>query len=524
MSAKNIDLRRRNGKVSANASEHQHSESNTAGAQLLHNSNELCSPIEQPQKRKGSVAGFPRTDVRYWRKHVSKAERGDGYVSPLYSAQIAYDDGKVKRRVRFPLETANLDAAASKAQSVYLSLVTNGWDATLERFKPKAFKPIRAATVGDLIEAVRDHAGIRPATLNGYAIALRLIVSQIEGIGDQPALDENGNPRKDRRGKPVLLSRFDHRTGGRDAWARKVDAVTLDSLTADRIQKWKLDYLKAVGNAPDARRRAINSVNSNLRNARALFSAKALQHAKSNLLLPDPLPFNGIKLESPPTTRYISRIDAREILGDAKVALDPTIKMASGPSLRVCGRFAALSRQADRLSPEQFKIIVLCLLCGLRKREADTLLWRQVDFKKGVLKIETTEYFQPKTEDSHAAIDLDEDLVALMRGWKTGATGEFVIESRNSPRYDIHRANYRCQRDFEAVNRWLKGKGVTAQKPVHELRKELGAILASEQGIFAAKTVLRHSDIRLTSRYYADKKVPIYSGLGEVLRKEKTQR
>jgi hypothetical protein len=67
------------------------------------------------------------------------------------------------------------------------------------------------------------------------------------------------------------------------------------------------------------------------------------------------------------------------------------------------------------------------------------------------------------------------------------------------------------------VNRWLKSKGVTAQKPVHELRKELGAVLASEQGIYAAKTMLRHSDIRLTSKYYADKKPPIYSGLGGAL-------
>jgi integrase len=516
MSATKSILRRENGTASPFLSEQDGSGSNLPTAQLMHNSGQLCSadkPTLLP-KRSGSVA---RTDVRYWRKHVSKPERGDGYVSPMYSVQIAHDDGIISKRVRFPLETPNLDAAASRAQNIYLSLLANGWEATLQKFKPKAAKPVRTATVGDLIDAVRDHAGIRPITLNGYAIALRLIVSQIRSIGEQPALDANGEPIKDRKGRPVLLSRFDYKTGGRQAWVSKVDAVTLDTLTPDRIQKWKLDYIKAAGNAPDARRRAVNSVNANLRNARALFSEKALAHVKAKLLLPDPLPFFGIKLESPPTTRYISRIDAREILADAGAALDPTLKSQPVSPLRLKGRFTAPATDLGKLSPEQFKIIVLCLLCGLRKREADTLLWRQIDFKKGVLKIETTEYFQPKTEDSHAAIDLDAELLSLMQGWKAGAKGEFVIESPNLPRYHTHRANYRCQRDFQTVNHWLKSKGITAQKPVHELRKELGAVLASEQGIFAAKTVLRHSDIRLTSRFYADKKVPIYSGLGSVL-------
>lgn len=495
--------------------EQAESEWNTKNAQQMHNINaSIISDEPCVTNKKGRT--FARTDVRYWRKKVTKAKfkrAGVDYESPNYSTQIAFRG----RRERFTLATPNIDSAASKAQSIYLSLMSNGWEATLERFKPQSFKPLKVATVGELIEAVRDNAGIRPATLNGYAIALRLIVSQLECIGDQPALDKNGNVIKDRRGKPVLLSRFDYRAGGRNAWASKVDAVKIDTLTSERVQQWKLDYLKGAGDTPDARRRAINSVNSNLRNARALFSNKAMEHVKNKLLLPDPLPFSGIKLESPPMTRYISCIDAREILADAAAALESQHHERTPSNIRVNGKLAATAPTTSKLSREQFKIIVLCLMCGLRKREADTLLWRQVDFKKGVMRIETTEYFQPKTEDSHAGIDLDCELLALMCGWKESATGAFVIESANPPRYNTHRANYRCERDFRAVNYWLKSKGVLAQKPVHELRKELGAVLASEQGIFAAKTMLRHSDIRLTSRYYTDKKMPIYSGIGSVL-------
>jgi integrase len=514
------DLPKRKGAEGPNRTEQDRSVLSQATAQQLHNSFPGVSPDDSPAVRKGN-GGVPRTDVRYWKKRVSKPtlDRGaKGYTSPFYSVQIAYDDGKVNKRVRFPLETANVETAASKAQSIYLSLVANGWDATLEKFKPQSFKPMRAATVGELIEGVRDHAGIRPATLNGYAIALRLIVSQLESIGDQPALDENGTPRKDRKGEPVLMSRYDYRTGGRDAWARKVDAVTLDTLTPDRIQKWTLGYIAAAGNAPDARRRAINSVNSNLRNARALFSRKAIKFVKDKLLLPDPLPFADMELKQRPPTKYISRIDAREILAAAKDALDPTIEPARHVPVVVKGRFVSTDPQpADKLSLEQFKILVLCLLCGLRRREADTLLWRQVDFKKGVLSIETTEYFQPKSEDSTAEIDLDDELLALLRGWKARAKGEFVIESPNLPRYDVSRANYRCERDFAVLNRWLKSQGVKAQKPIHEMRKELGAVLASEQGIFAAQRVLRHADVRTTTNYYADKKKRITSGLGSAL-------
>jgi hypothetical protein len=38
------------------------------------------------------------------------------------------------------------------------------------------------------------------------------------------------------------------------------------------------------------------------------------------------------------------------------------------------------------------------------------------------------------------------------------------------------------------------------------MRKEIGSIIASENGIFEASRYLRHSDIRITSAIYADKK------------------
>jgi hypothetical protein len=84
-------------------------------------------------------------------------------------------------------------------------------------------------------------------------------------------------------------------------------------------------------------------------------------------------------------------------------------------------------------------------------------------------------------------------------------------------RHDASRLNYRCEPHFEALYDWLRNQGVTARKPLHELRKELGAILASEQGIFAAQSVLRHAQIFTTAAYYTDKKCRITAGLGSLL-------
>ncbi|MFN0129622.1 MAG: hypothetical protein ACKV19_23395 [Verrucomicrobiales bacterium] len=49
------------------------------------------------------------------------------------------------------------------------------------------------------------------------------------------------------------------------------------------------------------------------------------------------------------------------------------------------------------------------------------------------------------------------------------------------------------------------------------MRKELGALLASNHGIFAAQRVRRHAQIATTAAYYTDKKKRITAGLGGLL-------
>jgi integrase len=430
--------------------------------------------------KKSGSSGAAKTAAAYWMGKVKKPA-GSG----LYGVQIAYHG----TRHRFPLETANQTAAAEKARNIYLSLVANGVEATMATIKPKTVKAARIATIGEWVEKVRATTDLRPDTLKNYAKSLRQIASGISDIGDQPALDENGTPRRDKKRHPIILSRFDYKTGGCEAWLAKVNALPLSVLSAVAVQKWKLDYIARAGSAPDASRRAQNSARSLMRCARCLFSETAREFASKELTLPDPLPFNGVKLPKEGNTNYKSRIDAGTLITAARA----------------------------ELTGELFKIFTLGLLCGLRKREIDLLTWNQVDFGKGVVRIEATEYFLFKSEDSAGEVDLDPETIALLRGWKATATGPFVIESTKPFRHNAHRSWCRCSRHFKPLYVWLKKQGITAQKPLHELRKELGAVLASTQGIYAAQLTLRHARISTTASYYTDKKRRITADLGALL-------
>ena len=64
---------------------------------------------------------------------------------------------------------------------------------------------------------------------------------------------------------------------------------------------------------------------------------------------------------------------------------------------------------------------------------------------------------------------------------------------------------------------WLRKNGVPDLRPIHTMRKEIGSIIASRDGIFKASRYLRHSDIGITSKLYADVKTPVSAGLGVLL-------
>ena len=117
------------------------------------------------------------------------------------------------QRELFPLRTANKSSAASKTAVIFRDVVALGWEPAIAKHKPTTEKRDRMATVGDLLSEIRATAGFRLSTYTVYSQSLRQIVSEIAGIGDQPALGENGEPKCDGKKRIIYLPRHGPKGG-----------------------------------------------------------------------------------------------------------------------------------------------------------------------------------------------------------------------------------------------------------------------------------------------------------------------
>lgn len=191
-------------------------------------------------------------------------------------------------------------------------------------------------------------------------------------------------------------------------------------------------------------------------------------------------PFAGVKLKDPGPQRYHSEINPEWLLACA------------GSELR-------------EQKPQLYLALFLCLWAGLRRKEADLLMWAQVNLEQRQIHVRRTAYFEPKTEESQRTVDLAPDAVEILRSFKHGNDSEFLLAGaapNPSATYDY----YRCDCTWRELNAWLRAKGVRQQKAIHSLRKESGSLIASTFGIEAARLHLGHRDIRTTSSHYVEKR------------------
>ena len=401
----------------------------------------------------------------YWKgRLVLRTYRnGDGQEveMPEWHVRIA----EVGRRGWFNLDTANQAVAAIKARDIYISLVSVGWEATLVKFKPSPTTKAYVCTVGEFLADVKARSHLKPMTVRRYAVKLRKMVADLAKL-------EAGVKGK------AKMAKYDYVNGGRKAWLAKVDSQSLNFLTPETINTWRNAYVAKAGTNPVERKSAERSAASYMRCVRALFTAEVVGVLKVKLPI---YPFAGVKLKDPGAQRYHSEINPELLLACAEREL------------------------RDKNKPQQYLALMLCLWAGLRRREADLLLWDQVDLKQGQINVRRTEYFEPKTEESQRTIDLANEAVTVLKSLKQGSTGEFVMEGSDphpAATYDY----YRCDGTWRDLNAWLRLKGVRQQKAIHSLRKESGSLIASSHGIEAARQHLGHRDIRTTSSHYVDKK------------------
>jgi integrase len=404
-----------------------------------------------------------KDDLAYWRNKVRRV-----LGSPFWYVELQ----RSGVRKKISLSTSNRAAAAYRAREIWQYVRAHGWQDYMAKHKPET-QPVINPSVGAYISAVESTADLQAKTLRAYVVALRKITADIAGLSDYP-------------------NKFSGE--GRDEWLRKVHNVKLSTLTPETIQAWKRSFLAHAGQDPVSQRSARTSVNSLLRCAKALFSSQITRHL--SMQLPDPLPFASVQFEPRQSAKYRSTFDIQVLIESA------TTELATS-------------------DVEAYKIFLLATMVGLRRREIDLLEWSSFRWNDSAIRVEPTQYFSTKSEDSIGDVAVDAELLELFRGYRARASGRFVIESDEPPKPEVTYNYYRAERVFARLIAWLRAHGVDALKPLHALRKEFGSVICASYGIHAASRALRHTAVAVTDQYYTDNRKRTSIGLGHLLESSK---
>ena len=381
---------------------------------------------------------------------------GENYLSGGFYIRMFHQG----RREYFNLNTANKDVAAIAAKDIYILLKTGGWEAVFRKYKPEAMAKKEEPTAGEFFAAPRATNVGKEMTLQVYIGKFRTILTECFEI-------------------PKCSEAYYWKLQEYQDWIAAVDRIKLSEITPSRIQTWKKYRLDQVRASPVLTQSTRRTINSMLRGIKSLFAKKRLQHLPLKI---DASPITDIDMEYVPVSKYRSKIPDFE-------------------------KFVAEATTELKDEPEALKVFLLALGAGLRRNEIDKLMWEQIDLEKAVIHIDVTDLTGLESAASAGDVFIGAELAAWLKEYHVQAKSVFVVEGTgalkpvNSTSY-----HYRCAKVFKKLNRWLRSKGITSLKPIHELRKEFGSLICANSGIFAASRQLRHSNITLTNMYYLDVK------------------
>ena len=419
---------------------------------------------------------YSKSDYRYWKTKVffnTYTYKGKKFKQSDYSVRFS----EYFQRHTFGLGTGNKDEAARKAREIFLFRELNGWEPTLEKYKPKGEQKVESPTVEIFLNEIRDKTTLKPDTLYSYKKKFRRLIAEACGLKHEET----------RVGKGNLALR------------KKVNKVMLSELTPAKIMTWKKKYLSKARNEEEKRAR-VQTVNSIIRNSKSLFSANNIvfvaaeiggsKHAydrsgkrtlKGRLIIPHD-PFEDVSQEKVRIRKY----DAQR----AGMDLGKLFKLAQNELLPS--------------KPELYKVFLIAAVSGLRRKEIDWLQWDHIDFKQKLIYVQASTDYELKSAESENLIAIDEFTANQLKKLKRKSKGKFVVSTsgRNS---DFSKpGSYRCGYLFKQLCKWLRKHGVKSQKPIHTLRQEATSIIADQHGIHAASSFARHSDIRITSQIYVE--------------------
>lgn len=357
-----------------------------------------------------------------------------------FSVRLSYKN----RRETFPLGTSNRKLASDLAKEIDNYLKANGWLDTISKYKDETPEPDEIRTVGDLLIHAEGKSEVKPRTFRQNRGSFRRIIGSIKGIQS----DDRSKYRPDLEG------------GGK--WQEKVDRIHLESITHEMIQDWRKKQLANLH--PKERQTKEKGIDSTINQARSLWKYCELQD-----------PFRGFKWKQT-AKRFQPTTPAGELLYKAK-------------------------QELEQASPEVYKALVLCMFLGLRRSEADCLSWEQVLTQEKKIRIETTPYFSPKSENSEREIPIQETLLHDLARWKESGNPVFVLDGGEA-KPNCAYTYYRAAQTWNTLIEWLRRNGVNKRTPIHYLRGLAGSLMYETNDVYAAQRYLGHSDIRTTIGSY----------------------
>ena len=251
------------------------------------------------------------------------------------------------------------------------------------------------------------------------------------------------------------------------AWAlmRILDAAgirdnrTVDVLTENVWQSYRRK--RTAGLEGPALESAKRTVNADLGKAKAVFCRTMMRLYKSHFTMPSLTGFLDIQWFRAPLSCYRSRpgTQLQEALELAK---------AKGPAYEA--------------------MTLLALFAGLRRSEAWACQWSWFSQSGAGWVITVPGSFKDKEARS---VPISNEIYQRLKTISP-AGAERVV----APTVELKRFSLR-------LSACLKKAGIKVQKPLHELRKQFGAEIATRHGLYVAQKLLGHSSPELTSSTYS---------------------
>ena len=423
---------------------------------------------------KKTVRAASKTTDTYWSKKIY-LEKKDGWQSATYFVRMQAKG--VRKKVR--LESSSKEDAATEAKDLYLDILAKGWptDEAFSLLAPATEGLFETATIAEWIELAMRKAvlyGVRQKSVAKYGESLRTVVADILEMPRARKIEQRA----------------------------QINAYRISGLTKKILQAWvttriertlELDTIKKL--------RANNTIRSLVTNAKALFSKDCL----SALGVPEDslsyVPFHRLMLPKKYAPTYSSRFDHKILMKIAAKELGSPV--------------GAIMDEDEASRYEQWKILYLAQVAGLRFKEIDNLRVQDISVKSNRISIRTQESSQPKTASSEADVSITPAAAKKIAKMLKHTTGPWFIKSGKS-----HQNAYRAGLYHDELISWMRNYeegGIRpfadVQKPIHELRKEAGTVVKGLHDLNEAKNFLRHSSIATTAAFYVSSKGNITSGL-----------